>query len=135
MKHINDRSKIFNSTEKFQKPILDKFKYYIDKTSFLNSNVNYTVSINNPDFKKKLNNVKIKITQAEVLIESSKNEIKNLNQNEIELKNEMMACMKYNLSIQERFTNSSLFFSVKTILVIVIIVVISFLVLSIKSFN
>lgn len=135
MKDINDRSKIFISTEKFQKPILDKFKHYIDKTSFLNTNVNYTVSINNPDFKKKLNDIKIKITQAEVLIESSKNENKNLNQDEIELKNELIACMKYNLSIQDRFANSSLFFSVKTILVIAISVVISFLVLSIKSFN
>jgi hypothetical protein len=127
LKDFTEGSKIFTSIDKFQKPVLDKFKSYLDKTSFLNTSVYYTGSINSPDSKKKLNEIKIKIKQAEVLIETTKNEIHHLNQREVELKGEM-AGLRYGLAIEKKFTNSSLFFSIKVILWIAIFILILFLI-------
>jgi hypothetical protein len=127
LKDLNDRSKLFTSTQKFQRPILDKFKSYLDKTSFLNTSVFYSGSSNNPDSKKKLNEIKIKIKQAEVLIDTTKFEIENLNQREKDLKLEMKS-LEYDLAIQKKFTNYSLFFSIKVILWIAIFLLILFLI-------
>ncbi len=127
MKDFTDRSKFFNSIEKFKKPILDKFKSYLDKSSFLNTSIYYTGSINNPDTKKNVNEIKIKMKQAEILIETTKNEIHNLNQREIELKVESVG-FKYNLALNKTFTNGSLFFSIKVILWIAIFILIILLI-------
>lgn len=127
MKDFTDRSKFFTSIEKFKKPILDKFKSYLDKSSFLHTSIYYTGSINNPDTKKNVNEIKIKMKQAEILIETTKNEIHNLNQREIELKGES-AGFKYNLALDKSFTNGSLFFSIKVILWIAIFILIILLI-------
>jgi hypothetical protein len=117
MTYLNDISKLFTSTEKFQKPLLDKFKIYLDKISFLNSNTSAdtTESTKYPDFKQKLKEIEIKIKNAKFLIETKKLEIENLDQREKDFKIEISE-LKFDLANQKKFTNCFMFFSIKVIL-------------------